>query len=497
MPVDLIDFGKQIDRAFDSGDAAGLKTLIDHGASLEQSPNLNPDSRAVLLYFLGNAWSDLDILERRGTERDWYYNRAGHINAIKYFRKAVLTPDVTARVRKGIFAQAFTNLGNMFSEAGRIIYALEAWRKALEVLPGFGMAGCNLSHGLLSYSRFFHDDYHSALVLRYAYKNLKVYIRHKDIYPKALQAFKADVEHIEHTLSKDFLRGENRFRKYSLGSTKAEQAYRTWCLSRGLFLNPLNDLFRDSAIAHDVLSLPSMALREYSAPVFYGFFNELKQGYISARYNLYLYEKGLPEHKVHFSDKGSHLIDTLDYPQHGLRHECLRNAFRVTYSLFDKIGYFLNEYFHLSIDRNKVYFRRLWFDNAGNVRTEIQSLQNLPLRGLYYLSKDFYDSDLEWTAVADPEARDIAEIRNHMEHKYLKIHWIGPLPPSAKGDVSYDELAFSVRELDLAEKTFRLIKSAREALIYLSAAVHANERNERKEGELAVPLTLFGYDGWS
>jgi hypothetical protein len=237
-----------------------------------------------------------------------------------------------------------------------------------------------------------------------------------------------------------------------------------------------------------------MALSDYSAPVFQGFFNELKQAFISARYSYYEFEHGLPEHKVHFSDKGRHIVDTLDYPQHGLRHECLRSAFRVAYSIFDKIGYFLNEYFGLGIDRNKVYFRRLWFSQDGKVKSQIQDLKNLPLRGLYYLSKDFHDDDPEYIATADPEARDIADIRNHLEHKYFKVHWLGPMPLSAKGDINYDELAYSVSESSFSSKTLRLLRSAREALIYLSAAVHARERKDRASARTVFPLTLFDYD---
>ncbi len=72
-----------------------------------------------------------------------------------------------------------------------------------------------------------------------------------------------------------------------------------------------------------------------------GFFNQMKQEYASARWLLY---EGLQEDRVHFSDHDVRLCNTLDYSCHSLTVEKTKIAFRMAYSLFDKIAFFLNGY---------------------------------------------------------------------------------------------------------------------------------------------------------
>ena len=444
---------------------------------------------------MGNAWSDLDIVVSYGKPEVWYYNRDEHLKAIKYFRKCVYVEGVSDKIKKAVFVQAYTNLSNMFSQAGRIVYAIESWNKALGLIPNFGMAGCNLCHGLISYSKCMYDQKHSALILRHAYKGLNLYLEDPLIHNSARKSFNSDVSEIQKLLQEEFLNSDFSFKEYSLGRSKRERSYRTWILQNSLYLNPLNDVFFATAIAHDILLLPNIVVKDYSAPVYQGFYNQLKQEYITARYLFYQYKYELPEHKLHYSDRNRKLVDTLDYPQYGFRYENLKNACKIAYSIFDKIAYFLNEYLKLDIDRNKVYFRKIWYEFPNRkVKSEIESLNNLPLRGLYFLSKDFYDFDSEYLDVADPEAKNIAEIRNHLEHKYFKLHWICPPENGDKMDIRFDKLSYSVSEANFESKAYRIIKSAREALIYLSLAVHIEEnKHSSNDDTIVMPLYLFDY----
>ena len=45
--------------------------------------------------------------------------------------------------------------------------------------------------------------------------------------------------------------------------------------------------------------------------------------------------------------------------------------------------------------------------------------ENWPLRGLYFLSKDLFDE--AFLDVALPESKELAEIRNRVEHRYLTL----------------------------------------------------------------------------
>ena len=490
---DIIQIGKLIDKSYEEKNEKALYDCISSAESIRDNCN-TPEDLAVLEYYIGNAWADLDKIRSSTSQGLWAYNRNEHINAIKSFRRCVSTNNISDHIRKNIFLQAYTNLGNMFSVSGRIIYAIECWKNALEIEPTFGMAGCNYGHGLIYYASYLYDTNHEALVLRHAYRLLRTYSSQPNIPKEAQTVFDSGVEAIKKKLGESFLSKRNEFKKYSLGKTDQEKSYKKWVLDNGLFLNPLNDLFFDTAIAHDVTLLPSMLVRDFSAPVFQGFYNQIKQEYLTARYLFYCYEHELSGEGIHFSDKGRCLVDTFDYPQYGFRYEQLKNSFKMLYSLFDKIGYFLNEYLRLGKDKNKVYFKNVWYRN-NQIDPNIEELNNNPLRGLYFLSKDLFSNDgkdMEYLEVADPDAKRIYDLRNNLEHKYCKIHWFKL--DETEGDLCNDTLAFSVTEFELSEKTFRLLRYVREAVIYLSLSVHVEEKKLHKNVEVAIPLFLSDYD---
>ena len=133
-----------------------------------------------------------------------------------------------------------------------------------------------------------------------------------------------------------------RFGRTAWVRVKENAAYRQWCLQHRLFLNPLNDLGNLPIAARDTLGMPAIVVHLDEGPSALGFFNQIKQEYVTARY--LFYEAARPT-SAHFSDKEVSLTDTLDYPAYGLGVERVRVAFRLAYSLFDKIAFYLNYYF--------------------------------------------------------------------------------------------------------------------------------------------------------
>ena len=67
-------------------------------------------------------------------------------------------------------------------------------------------------------------------------------------------------------------------------------------------------------------------------PVLTGFFNQLKQEFVSARW---LYFEGIHSESAHFSDRKVLLYNTLDYPAFGLAVEKTKVAFRMAYRCSD------------------------------------------------------------------------------------------------------------------------------------------------------------------
>jgi len=276
-----------------------------------------------------------------------------------------------------------------------------------------------------------------------------------------------------------------------MGRQKNEREYRTWCLKYKLFLNPLNDLGEYSVAARDVLTVPSIVTPLDVGPRYQGFYNQLKQEFVSARFLLF---EGIKNSLLHFSDKDVLLYNTLDYPCYCLSVEKVKIAYRSAYSLLDKIAFFINTYFNLNL-KGKIYFKSLWFEDRNkSLRLCFENMRNLPLRGLYWLSKDLFDyCDLEvedskkFRDSVEPDAEDLHDIRNHLEHKYLKVHDI-LIENRMTGLV--DDLAFSIQRDEFEKKTLKLLRLVRNALIYLTLSIQTEEleRHKKKENEVFLPI---------
>jgi hypothetical protein len=172
----------------------------------------------------------------------------------------------------------------------------------------------------------------------------------------------------------------------------------------------------------------------------------------------------------------------------------VKAAFRMGYALFDKIAFFVNDYWKLGVNPRSVYFKTIWYEKqnarAGVVHSKFANSQNWPLRGLFWLSKDIFDPELQETA--EPDAQELYTIRNCLEHTYLKVHEM--LVPRAGADIFHDRLAYSIQREDFYRKTFRVLRLARAGMIYLSLAMHHEERNKpAMDGGIIAPMHL---DRW-
>ena len=224
---------------------------------------------------------------------------------------------------------------------------------------------------------------------------------------------------------------------------------------------------------------------------------------MSARYLCY---EGINERQPHFSDREVLLYNTLDYPSYSVATERIKSAFRICYSIFDKAAFFLNHYLDLAIPEKSVKFRTFWYieqSRKKGLRADFENRQNWPLRGLFWLSKDLYEEEVGFKEAIEPDARELSEIRNHLEHKYLKLHgddWRGPSPANDELSRSLsDTLAFSMYRRDFERKTLKLLKLSRAALVYLSLAIHCEEQQRKKKEDpnsfvMRTPLDVWEYE---
>lgn len=473
----LEQIGHLINASQDALSTAGTERAFAQLDELDKR-TLAPEMAALTHYFRANAW---DNKLKTAHYNPWAWEQTERQEQILELRRA-MKHEGFGKLHPMYQCQIFTNLANSFSAVGRFIEAVELWDRALKLNPKFGMARGNRGGGLSSYAKGLYDHGHAHLMLVTAHDALRS-ARAKDAfyeddYTPAKTYFKTNEDHIAAHIPVAKIRRRINLHHHSLGRGAAEKRYRSWCLHNRLFINPLNDLGPLPIAAIDVLTLPSITrpISEPGMPAIFGFFNQMKQEFVSARY---LYYDALIAEGVHFSDRGVRLYNTLDYPAYSLAAEQMRASFRLAYSLFDKIGFFLNEYLELAIEPTQVSFRSLWHNpqkrNDPKLRTLRQRFvdyENWPLRGLYWLSKDLFDESFR--VCTEPDAVDLSVIRNHLEHKYLQLHleW----GPSIAARSSAANLGYALSRANFQAKALRVLQLVRAALIYLSLAVHREER---------------------
>lgn len=455
--------------------------------------SLTPRLRTLLDYFLSILWNDLRRLRYGGSAEMWKWESEETESEVVCLRKALRSDGVMDLPMERV-CQLHTNLGNCLNTIGRFIEAQQCWRLALAIEPRFGMARGNFGMGLWHYACAVYDPGHTAVLAREAWRLLDPNAL-LGLVPGAAEYFAGVRAEIESALGANVLDHDTDLGAFSLGDTDAERKYRAWCLKRGLFLNPMNDLGSHAIAAHDIVTVPSIVTEVLEGPRFHGSFNQLKQEFCSARWLVY---EALHFEGPHFSDRGVLIYNTLDYPCYSLANDKLRLGFRSLYSLFDKIAFFLNAYLELGIPERAVSFRSIWYDSQQRkrgIRTEFASRSNWPLRGMYWLAKDLYEDAPDFRAVMDPDAERLNQVRNHLEHKQLRVHdamWGGPVPGATT-----DKLTESISKDGFVAMTLRLLALARSSLLYLSYGVHSEEQaraSTRPKGAMTLPMPLNVWD---
>jgi hypothetical protein len=485
------DLGWFIDAAGDAGDEAALLGALDLAERIE--PLCDPVHACLVRYGRSNAWACLREI-RTNDQSAWSWTQPELLQQI-YWLRAAVQHEGYADLPRLYKAQIHCNLGNALSSAGRFVESLAQWRRALVEQPTQGMARGNLGEGLITYARAVHDAGHAVLFLQQSQRELNAAVTggvgtDGVTYPAALNHFASMLQQVNGQL-REIGAQEFELSSYSLGRSKRERVYREWALRERLFLNPLNDLVTESIAAGDVLMLPSHRVRP-SGITFLAFFNQLKQEYAFARWNLF---EGTTQQRTHLADREVALAFNADYALYSMALEQVKVAYRCAYSLFDKIAYFINDYWKLGIPERGVSFRSVWVEQVKGkatpqVRAVLAGSQNLPLRGLFWLSKDLFEAELK--DVAQPDARDLDALRNHFEHKYVKVvDALAHVAPPSEPFV--DRLAHQVVREDLVRKTMRLLQLTRSALIYLSLAMEVEEQRSVPSEGLTMPFPVDVY----
>lgn len=413
-------------------------------------------------YFVANGWSYVLQLEN-DTPDCLGPSSVPYEKQIYHLRKALSFMD---KADEADICRILTNLGGAFSHVGRYADAQYYFDWALGIRPDFGMALGNKGYGLYNYAWELSDDVHRFIFLQYARRYLLEAAGRADVYPEASEGFRKLADHIAGACPAELLDDYKAYPDILADCSDEERDYRLWCMDNVLFLNPLNDVFRQSIVARDVLHVPVVTLRRTEKPVYVSVFNQIKQEYVTARFFFY---EGAYTDRPHFSDRDVALYRAFDMPLYSINVEKVKIAFRLCYSIFDKIAYLLNIYLKLGVSPGRVSFRNIWHEGGSSrkpVRTDIFNTRNRSLCGLFWLSKDLYENE---ESPIEPEAKEIAAIRNYIEHKSFKV--------VEAGNPCWDEApeTYEIEQDAFYDKTMRLLRLTRSALLYLSSAIYEEE----------------------
>jgi LA2681-like HEPN len=459
--------------------------------------NLTSVQRCLIHYFRSNIHANRWHLEHQSQQQNiWSWENFHFEQQIKSLRTARLEAGFKElpKVRQ---AQILTNLGNLLDQVGRFVEAIPYWEEAYE----YGMAVGNRGFGLFHYAKALYDSGHTCVFLLEARKGLLEALK-QPLELGAPDSFQNQLELVENAIKYFQVDLDYQLEEYELGQSDTERNYRSWALKNRLFLNPLNDLGNCTAAAQDILTNPPITVGRDDGPKHLGFYNQLKQEFVSARF---LFFEGVHDSKPHFADRDVCLYNTFDYPNYSIHVEKIKAAFRMAHSIFDKIAFYLNDYLLLAIPERRVNFRTLWYfqqDQKKGLCPEFETRTNWALRGLFWLSKDLFEPSADLMNLIEPEGRALVELRNHLEHKYLKVHddvWLLQKAEWSKNNPGLaDSLAYSIGRKELEAKTLKLLQLVRAALIYLSLAIHREELERsaaRQSAVFKLPVSLIE-DDW-
>ncbi len=469
----ILALKNSFDYCTDNRNISGIKNEVSRAYNL-LSRDISIEQTVSLHYSIATAFADIeriDINSLSSVEIEELQE-----NYIYHYRAAIDNIENIESDTNGLFQQLYTNAANAYSRIGRILEAMRLFDKASSKYMMFPMALGNKGISAYELAHFTYDPNHAHILMHFAYYCLSEALRHKqyiDIHGSASTHFEKVKAEIERYYPEKYLDTALDLGSNDFGKTKREQKFRRWAIQDVLFLNELNDIMTVPIVATDYIHLPNMIYRFESQrwKFHYGMFNQIKQEYVSARY---LFYKGIQDiRSVHIADKDVLQIE-IDMDIYSHKDFCIRTAFRTLYSTLDKIAFFMNEYFALGLKVDKISFRSIWsepHEKPGKLLELCKS--NNMINSIYWLSKDIYEKN--YMRVTKPSSKEFDLLRNRMEHRFVVS--------SLEEEPMSDDFTYRISTMDLYNKTLELMKLVREAIIYLSFALHIEESKKSDEAK--------------
>lgn len=489
----------------------------------------NDTCKGYFYYILGNCSSAIYQYHRES----WYSGDL--IKTVSLYQKSVYFLE-KEKNDVALLSCALTNLGNVLSSQGRCFCAQYYWDKAIEI-DNNCVALIAKASNILFRTEQLYDDSHR--FIHYFCANNLILEANKNIdlleveQKKPLQTdgrlYTFQQWYHQSFKDEDFNFLKEHSEKYN---TKQEYRYLDWVAQNKLFINDLNDLLNNEIVFQDVLGLPSMiqkinsALTLKESLVFHSNFDELRNEFTYARFLAFqAYE--IKVDSEHFYNKTySHIYDTL-HAIDSLKTSHMKASFRILYSIFDKIAYFVAKYFNLQIEDWKISFQKIFGEYKGESfkpNKVFKDSKNYFIHSLFYILREIEGNSKISAFYQNIEICKLAKIRNHLEHRSFRIIDDFGYELNTKynhsGEFEYQELLIKKDELEennlqssdeyleiiekIKEKEIRskyilempisefeqslidLARLVRNSLMYLSLAVHYEEKRKLIDSEFVL-----------
>lgn len=375
--------------------------------------------------------------------------------------------------------QALTNPGNSYDTLGRDLDSIEAYERAIEIDPDFGMAQGNKGVALLGVVHL--SAGHTPAVLGEAVEALDRALVDRDRVaqvgdPKALARFERERERI--TVKSN---GKHAHDLNHPDPAAWSDPYLRWCRERNLFLHVSPGcLSEDTELLDPLFFSHVVGSGEEDGDrvdVLVDAFDAIKQDYAAARYSAWLVSA--PESPIRgqaaAASTRTAFLDSLSHAQWGVRTGMAMQAFTAATNLLDKVAGFVHLYFGTGRVKD-VYFSSLWHGRDRKRAKTMDAALATELtkgnfnRGLLALC------DLSCDLDRPTRLNELVGRRHTATHRFLVAHEMGASSAPAAGDwldrVDWEEMIDGL--------TWQL-QLARAALVYLARVVEIREGRFNQE----------------
>ncbi|MBC3887606.1 hypothetical protein GH810_04710 [Acetobacterium paludosum] len=482
---------KRIDSEKRNKNVGGLKKIISELENVD-AENLKNKKKIILYYALECTYS---FLSEYNKEDDFYDKR------INNFRKSIKVIESLGsykidRDMNHQICHIYLKYANILDNCGRSNLAIEYYQKILELDSRNVNAKLDYAVCLCQYTwtmtvvsknieaikyfaaKLFMEAFEMAKFSTIKEGNIKYYTEgYNKLIDKKIRDMKLD--EIETRLIQAIILFD-----HITNNSNAEYVYRKWVSENCLFLHPLNEITTRTKefsedLCFDILHFKSMVKLDELNPFYREIFNEMKQTFIYCR--LLMYEV-ITEELVdpHYGDLNTFIFSEDTNIKYSIKMEKLKNVFRLAYSVYDKIAFFINVYFELNMAEKRVSIKSIW----KPIREKLNSVSRSPLlhgpsdnrglNGLYWNSRDVHNINDDNEDPVDLELADADHTRNCLEHRHVSI--VNKVLPNSNDQ----NKIYYISEEELKQKSMRMLKLLREALICLCSAVNLEE-DKRKD----------------